>query len=52
MTFDEYLEEQLKDPVFRAEYEAPEPEFTITEGNHKTSKTADTSGFFVFWRRR
>ena len=28
-TFDAYLTEQLKDPEFRAEYEALEPEFAI-----------------------
>ena len=28
-TFDSYLTEQLKDPEFRAEYEALEPEFAI-----------------------
>lgn len=29
--FDEFLEEQLKDPEFRAEYEALEPEFAIVQ---------------------
>ena len=29
--FKEYLEEQLKDPEFRAEYEALEPEFAIIQ---------------------
>lgn len=28
-TFSEFLEEQMKDPEFRAEYEALEPEFAI-----------------------
>ncbi len=28
-TFDDYLNEQLKDPEFRAEYDALEPEFYI-----------------------
>jgi transcriptional regulator with XRE-family HTH domain len=28
-TFDAYLGEQLKDPAFRAEYEALEPEYAI-----------------------
>ena len=30
-SFDSYLQEQLKDPEFRAEYEALEPEFTIMQ---------------------
>ena len=30
-TFDEYLTEQMKDPEFRAEYEALEPEFAIIQ---------------------
>lgn len=29
--FDEFLEEQLKDPEFRSEYEALEPEFAIVQ---------------------
>lgn len=29
--FDEFLEEQLKDPEFRAEYDALEPEFAIVQ---------------------
>lgn len=29
--FDEFLEEQLEDPEFRAEYEALEPEFAIVQ---------------------
>ena len=29
--FDSFLEEQLKDPEFRAEYEALEPEFAIVQ---------------------
>ena len=29
LDFDTYLQEQLKNPEFRAEYEALEPEFTI-----------------------
>jgi hypothetical protein len=37
-TFDDFLEEQLKDPEFRAEYEALEPEYekireAISRGN-------------------
>lgn len=31
MNFKEYLDEQLKDPVFRAEYDALEPEFAIKQ---------------------
>lgn len=30
-SFDSYLKEQLKDPEFRAEYEALEPEFAIMQ---------------------
>ena len=30
-TFDEYLNEQMKDPEFRREYEALEPEFALYE---------------------
>lgn len=30
-TFNEYLNEQMKDPVFQAEYEALEPEFNIIQ---------------------
>lgn len=30
-SFDSYLQEQLKDPEFRAEYEALEPEFAIMQ---------------------
>ncbi len=29
--FDEYLQEQMKDPEFRAEYEALEPEFSLIQ---------------------
>ena len=31
MDFDTFLQEQLKDPEFRAEYEALEPEFAIMQ---------------------
>ncbi len=30
-TFDNYLNEQLKDPAFKAEYDALEPEFAIIQ---------------------
>ena len=30
-SFDSYLQEQLKDPVLRAEYDALEPEFAIMQ---------------------
>jgi len=30
-TFDDYLAEQMKDPVFREEYEALEPEYAIIQ---------------------
>ena len=30
-SFDSFLQEQLKDPEFRAEYEALEPEFAIVQ---------------------
>lgn len=30
-TFDSYLKEQLKDPAFKEEYDALEPEFTIIQ---------------------
>lgn len=29
--FDEYLDEQMKDPAFKAEYDALEPEFAIVQ---------------------
>lgn len=31
MTFDDFLNEQLQDPEFKAEYDALEPEFTIMQ---------------------
>lgn len=31
ITFNEYLNEQMKDPAFRSEYEALEPEFNIIQ---------------------
>lgn len=31
VSFNDYLQEQLKDPEFRAEYEAQEPEFAIMQ---------------------
>lgn len=31
MKFDTYLEEQLKDPEFKKEYDALEPQFTIVQ---------------------
>ena len=38
--FERYLEEQLKDPEFRKEYEALEPEYTIMQAmiDARTSK--------------
>ncbi len=30
-TFNEFLEDKMKDPAFKAEYEALEPEFTIIQ---------------------
>lgn len=32
MTFDDYLEKEMQDPEFRAEWEALEPEFQIIRG--------------------
>ena len=31
LKFDDFLEEQLKDPVIKAEYDALDPEFTVIE---------------------
>ena len=31
MTFDDFLNEQLQDPEFKAEYDALEPELTIMQ---------------------
>lgn len=31
MMFDDFLNEQLQDPEFKAEYDALEPEFTIMQ---------------------
>lgn len=36
--FNEFLEEQLKDPEFRAEYDALEPEFAIVQAMIDTRK--------------
>jgi ribosome-binding protein aMBF1 (putative translation factor) len=40
-TFDAYLNEQLQDPEFRAEYEALEPEFAIIRAITKARKNSD-----------
>ena len=39
-TFREYLTEKLKDPVFRAEYDALEPEFSIIQAMIDARKTS------------
>jgi len=41
--FNEYLKEQLKDPEFRTEYEALEPEFTIIQAMVEARKQAGVS---------
>jgi transcriptional regulator with XRE-family HTH domain len=41
--FNEYLKEQLKDPEFRAEYEALEPEFAIIQAMVEARKQAGVS---------
>ena len=38
--FDEFLAEQLKDPEFKAEYEALEPEFAIVQAMIDARKTS------------
>jgi len=38
--FDEYVSEKLKDPLFRAEYDALEPEFTITQAMIEARKNS------------
>jgi len=38
-TFTDYLAEKLKDPVFKAEYDALEPEFTIFQAMIDARKT-------------
>jgi len=37
--FNDYLAEQLKDPIFKAEYDALEPEFTILQAMIDARKT-------------
>jgi transcriptional regulator with XRE-family HTH domain len=39
-TFDAYLEEQLRNPAFRAEYEALEPEYEIIRAMIEARKTS------------
>jgi transcriptional regulator with XRE-family HTH domain len=39
-SFDNFLKEQLKDPEFRSEYEALEPEFTIIQAMLEARKNA------------
>jgi transcriptional regulator with XRE-family HTH domain len=39
-TFDDFLEEQLKDPEFRAEYEALEPEYEIIRAMIEARRTS------------
>ena len=38
--FDDFLKEQLKDPEFRAEYDALEPEFTIIQAMLEARKSS------------
>ena len=38
--FDDFLKEQLKDPGFRAEYDALEPEFTIIQAMLEARKSS------------
>ena len=38
--FDDFLKEQLKDPAFRAEYDALEPEFTIIQAMLEARKSS------------
>lgn len=37
--FNDFLNEQMKDPVFKAEWEALDPEFSAAKENLKASKT-------------
>ena len=42
-SFNDYLNEQMKNPEFKAEYEALEPEFAIIQASIDSSKTEETS---------
>ncbi|GHV24330.1 transcriptional regulator [Clostridia bacterium] len=42
-TFDEFLEEQLKDPEIKAEYDALEPEFAIIQALIDARKDSELS---------
>ena len=39
-SFDEYLAEQMKDPEFKAEYDALEPEFAVVSAMIEARKTS------------
>jgi hypothetical protein len=42
-TFKQYLSEQMKDPEFREEYEALEPEFAVIKAKIDARKKTDFS---------
>lgn len=42
-TFDAYLNEKLKDPAFKAEYDALEPEFSMIQAMIDARKASDLS---------
>lgn len=41
MTFDDYLEQELQDPEFKAEWDALEPEFQVIRGDIESRKMND-----------